>query len=120
MCQTEWDIYQYHLDHPNGDPQDCIYDSGGKKQYVHHHSHGKLVIDPLLADESKGNSDKTFPEGEHDHENETDPKMQENYQAEENNPSMGENEEGHKHENPMTAIIQRETMGMKLILKFTE
>ena len=41
------------LDHPSGDPQDCIYDSGGKKPYVHHHSHGKLVIDPLLADESK-------------------------------------------------------------------
>ncbi len=26
VCQTEWEIYQYHLDHPNGDSQDCIYD----------------------------------------------------------------------------------------------
>ncbi len=31
LCQTEWEIYQYHLDYPNGDPQDCVYDSGGKK-----------------------------------------------------------------------------------------
>ena len=32
LCQTEWEIYQYHLDYLNGDLQDCIYDSGGKKQ----------------------------------------------------------------------------------------
>ncbi len=31
MCQMEWEIYQYHLDYPNGDLQDCIYDSGEKK-----------------------------------------------------------------------------------------
>ena len=46
LCQTEWEICQYHLDYPNSDPQDCIYDSGGKKQWVHHHPHGNLAVNP--------------------------------------------------------------------------
>ena len=53
LCQTEWKIHQYHLDYPNGDPQDCIYDSGGKKRCVHHHSHGNLAINPPLAGQSQ-------------------------------------------------------------------
>ena len=43
LCQTEWEIHQYHLDYPNGDPQDCIYDLGGKKRCVQHHPHGNLA-----------------------------------------------------------------------------
>ena len=38
---------------PNGDPQDCIYDSGGKKRCVHHHPHGNLAIYPPLAGQSQ-------------------------------------------------------------------
>ena len=53
LCQTEWAIHQYHLDYPTGDPQDCIYDSGGKKRCVHHHPHGNLAINPPLAGQSQ-------------------------------------------------------------------
>jgi hypothetical protein len=31
MCQTEWEMYQYHVEFPDDDPKDCIYDSDGKK-----------------------------------------------------------------------------------------
>ena len=31
MFQTEWEMYQYHVEIPDGDPKDCIYDSVGKK-----------------------------------------------------------------------------------------
>ena len=53
LCQTEWEIHQYHLDYPNGKPQDCVYDSGGKKRCVHHHPHGNLAVNPPLADQSQ-------------------------------------------------------------------
>ncbi len=49
LCQTEWEIYQYHSDYPNGDPQDCIYDSSGKKRCVHHHHHCNLAVNPPIA-----------------------------------------------------------------------
>ena len=53
LCQTEWEIHQYHLDYPNGKPQDCVYDSGGKKRCVQHHPHGNLAVNPPLADQSQ-------------------------------------------------------------------
>ena len=34
-------------------PQDCVYDSGGKKRCVHHHPHGNLAVNPPLADQSQ-------------------------------------------------------------------
>jgi len=30
-CQTEWEFFQYRLDCPNGDPNNCTYNSGGNK-----------------------------------------------------------------------------------------
>ena len=53
LYQTEWEVYQYHLDYPNDDLQDCVYNSGGKKQCVHHHPHGNLAVNPPLADQSQ-------------------------------------------------------------------
>ncbi len=61
LCQTEWEIYQYHLDYPNGDPQDCIYDSGGKKQCVHYQPQGKLAVNPPSTSGKELNSTKDTP-----------------------------------------------------------
>ncbi len=41
------------MDYPNGDPQDCVYDSSGKKLCVHHHPHGNVAVNPPLADQSQ-------------------------------------------------------------------
>ena len=58
-------MYQYHLDYPNGDLQDCVYDSGGKKQCVHHHPHGNLAVNPPLADQSQEKIYKCYSEQSH-------------------------------------------------------
>ena len=31
MFQTEWEMYKCHVEFPDGDSKDCIYDSDGKK-----------------------------------------------------------------------------------------
>ena len=65
LCQTEWEIYQYHFDYPNGDPWDCVYDSGGKKRCVHHHPHGNFAVNPPLADQSQEEVDRHISEQSH-------------------------------------------------------
>ena len=37
-------IFPYRLDYPEGDPKDCMYDSGGKKRCIHHHPYHNLAI----------------------------------------------------------------------------
>jgi hypothetical protein len=58
MCQTEWEFYQYHVDFPNGDPKDCIYDTGGKKRCIHHHPHSKLALLPSMPSTKESAPDK--------------------------------------------------------------
>jgi hypothetical protein len=65
LCQTEWEIYQYHLDYPNGDRQDCIYNSGGKKQCFQHLPHCNLAINPPLSDQSQETIDNHHYEQSH-------------------------------------------------------
>ncbi len=43
---------------PNGDPQYCVYDSGGKKRCVHHHPHGNLAVNPPSTSGKELNSTK--------------------------------------------------------------
>jgi hypothetical protein len=55
LCQTEWEFFQYRLDYPQGDPKDCMYDSGGKKRCIHHHPFHNLAmktIQPSTAEVS--------------------------------------------------------------------
>ena len=58
MCQTEWEMYQYHLEFPNGDPKDCIYDSDGKKRCIHHHPHVKLALSTVMPSTELNSSEK--------------------------------------------------------------
>ena len=37
-------IFKYRLEYPQADPKDCTYDSGGKKQCIHHHPYHNLAI----------------------------------------------------------------------------
>eukprot|EP00972_Heterocapsa_arctica_P000623 90888-Heterocapsa_arctica.AAC.1 len=60
MCQTEWEMYQYHLESPDGDPKDCIYDSDGKKRCIHHHPYGKLALLPLISSTKEGSPNKSL------------------------------------------------------------
>jgi len=54
MCQTEWEMYQYYVEFPVGNPKYCIYDSDGKKQYIHHHPHSKLALLPIMQSMKEG------------------------------------------------------------------
>ncbi len=59
LCQTEWEIYQYHLENPNGDTRFCSYDSDGKKRCIHHHAHSKLALTKVLPDNAGVDTEKT-------------------------------------------------------------
>ena len=37
------------MDNPNGDTQDCIYDTGGKKRCIHHHPHCSLAVSTTFS-----------------------------------------------------------------------
>jgi hypothetical protein len=58
MCQTEWEMYQYHVEFPDGDSKDCIYDSDGKKRFIHHHPHSKLALPPNMSSTKEDASEK--------------------------------------------------------------
>ena len=50
------------MDYPNGDRQDCIYDSGGKKRCILHHPHCNLALNPPVAEQSQEKIDKNYSE----------------------------------------------------------
>jgi hypothetical protein len=58
LCQTEWEIDQYHLENPNGDPRFCSYDSDGKKRCIHHHVHLKWALTKVLPDNAGVDTEK--------------------------------------------------------------
>jgi hypothetical protein len=58
MHQTEWEMYQYHVEFPDGDSKDCIYDSDGKKRCIHHHPHSKLALPPNMPSTKEDASEK--------------------------------------------------------------
>lgn len=49
-CQTEWELFQYRLEHPNGNPNECPYDSAGKKRCIYHHPHRDLALGDKMTD----------------------------------------------------------------------
>ena len=51
-------MYKYLMECPNGDPKDCIYDSDGKKQCIHHHPHVKLALSTVMPSTKLDASEK--------------------------------------------------------------
>jgi hypothetical protein len=49
-CQTEWELFQYRLEHPAGNPNECPYDSAGKKRCIYHHPHRDLAVGDRMTD----------------------------------------------------------------------
>ena len=49
-CQTEWELFQYHFEHPVGNPNECPYDSAGKKRCIYHHPHRDLAVGDKMTD----------------------------------------------------------------------